>query len=152
MTTRKKIIGFSIGSLLIGFVLGVVVGGYGGIKISKKFNDLTNFEGIAYYALVVDQLYKSSDYQGAKTALTEFISFWDTYHGKEDDAFPENAYEWDTAIAYGRLGLLEERQGNQSESEAYFNKGVERLKGAGKDFSVERFKEFVSGMEKRKDP
>ena len=150
---NKKTIIYIVLSLLLGLILGGIGGAFYGIKEGTKLGiqmgDFSRWGGMANYATVVYGRYKEGTYIEAKAALIEFIDFWESFHGNEGEVFPENAYEWDTALAYGRLALLEKREGNIEQKNEYIKKAKERLKEVKKEkFTEEWFLKFIENIEK----
>lgn len=149
---NKKIIIISIATLVFGLIAGGIGGLYvgyqEGIQMGLKMGEFSQWAGVANYTTVVQQRYKEGSYEEAKSALIELIEFWESFHGNEGQIFPKNAYEWDTAVAFGKLALLEERQGNLKEKNINIEKAKARLKQVKKDeFTEEWFIKFIEHLD-----
>ncbi len=151
---NKKIIIISLLTLCLGLIFGGIGGLYlgyqKGTEMGLKMGDFSRWGGMANYATVTQQRYESGNYEEAKAALIEFIEYWESFHGNEGEVFPKNAYEWDTAIAYGRLALLEENQGNLEKKNEYIEMAKERLKAATKQtYTEEKFLKFIRNLKEK---
>lgn len=136
------------GLVLVGFISGAVAGGYAVFRFSKNLSSISKLVAVSYYAEYASVQYQNASYSEAKEALLKYVELVD--QSRSSDTFVEKSYYLETGLAYGRLGLLEERRGNRKAAQEYFREAQGRLQSAGwKDFSEAKVRDFLLNLDER---
>jgi hypothetical protein len=140
--------------LVLVFAFGVAVGGYVCYRTAVLpltfMNTMFRLELASEYALLQ---YTNAGYSEAKESLLKVINLFEDFKKKglyDNQKFlAGRKYYVDTGLAYARLSLLEEKNGNNSEKDKFMREAVDRLQRAGwKDYSEQRIREVVERQDK----
>jgi len=129
--------------ILVPLFVGLAVGAGVGYKFGLGLGDMYSIMYLMNIGEYAERQFNNADYQGAKVALEAQISGWEKLKGKGAWA-DDKMYSAETADAYARLAILEEREGREEEAEEYFRMAAEGFVTAGwSEMSSDKIREVV---------
>ncbi len=135
------------------FALGLLVGlGIGYKKIAEPLDSMRTLLLAASQGEIAAGQYLNGNYEEAKAALLNYISFLDDLKSKglveKEKYLGTRAYYYDRGLSYARLALLEEKAGNSAETKMNMQEASKMFQMAGwKDYSEVRIRYFVERID-----
>jgi hypothetical protein len=145
----NRVLGFVlliVASLLVGFYLGTV---WSRRRFSEGSRILSQVLALKEYETLADLQYKESNPAQGKEAFLGLLAFMDKM-ATEKGIVPsmQRGLDLDRGIAYMRLALLEDREGNKDQSDEYIRQAQACLKKTDmKDLSEGHLREVVSQLD-----
>jgi len=141
----NRLLGFVlliVASLLLGFYLGNV---WSRRSLGEGSRIVSQILALKEYETLADLQYKESSPTQGKEALLSLLAFMDKMQA-EKGVVPsmQRGLNLDLGIAYMRLALLEDRDGNKDRSEEYIRQAQDSLKKTDmKDLSESHLRDVV---------
>jgi hypothetical protein len=136
--------------LAVGFLLGLLVGGYAAWYMRWRFSALGDLAALAWSSERSQYLYLHGKPTEAREALRYNLSILERAR-RANEADQDSTIDFDMALAYGRLAGLESSAGDATLAREYLVKGAECLARSGvPESSPEKLERVVAIMDRRR--